>query len=602
MEEDDESSRHDGMSSQHEKLEAYLDDFEHTLERLNESAREAVITSLSEDEGMKEQVRSVLLQIARERKCAHEAAAVFLSENHFDDENQFREIMIMAVAAVKGAMDEEENPRGARGEKKEKGSSRGEKFELGLRRVQRAELAVAKRIAGARTSMGESCRREFRECAKDVHGALFERELRGDHEELVSSRPHIVEAFASFDKVEIESALQILAAPVALYFRYYSNLFEIVPRMLLVLVGCAVLIPQQLAPGGNQCKDVLEIGGISFLPLSGWLAAQIVCDVCIIVVRIRIFALMRPLMNHFALGGKGASERFEESERTRVFSKYLRSDEEQHPLEALIPLEAATERGERAMIILGRLNHDWTLRIPLAFLTLLSFTLGLAGGIYLLLPFARSDCNRSILLIANSYIAFFYIFFILSLIKVAVAVADLTESCTPMHSRLESRFVDLDKALFLDQIPFFTFVARMFLLGHHDSFPHHLTGTNQLKKQLKKDADLLDSRRAQLKEHIEDLDAQIDTTNRLLDTMEFGDHRNSTSIPEQMKIKRYTQKCPEITWRTSFVPVYVDDYENDKLAHLTPTRRSSSLARENERPTRGSDIFLRGPTLTQLDV
>ena len=73
-----------------------------------------------------------------------------------------------------------------------------------------------------------------------------------------------------------------------------------------------------------------------------------------------------------------------------------------HALDAVIPIEEASERGERALLALARVENSGT-RVPLALLTILSFALGLAGGVYLLLPINHCRTQRLALVLANSY-------------------------------------------------------------------------------------------------------------------------------------------------------------------------------------------------------
>ena len=104
------------------------------------------------------------------------------------------------------------------------------------------------------------------------------------------------------------------------------------------------------------------------------------------------------------------------------------------------------------------------MRDRLALLTIVSFVLGLAGGIYLLLPTARKSCQPMLLLIANAYIAFFYIFFLPNTVIVFVAFAEMLAGSHGFVSWLEKKVAHLDTTLFLGQLPICVFIAKRLLI------------------------------------------------------------------------------------------------------------------------------------------
>lgn len=573
------------------KLENILNEFESALAGVTQSAREAMISSLSEDEGLKKQFRRALLQVAAGRRAAYEAAALVVSDNDFEPDEELREIALISAAAAKMQVDGALNSKDVQQRVKEDRTASLEQVERAARRVLRVELAFAKRIAEARRSLLENARREMRELAHEVHETLLCDTDEVEVTKVIESRPHVLTALISGNSKEIEIAFQVLLAPVSLYARYYGNVCEVVPRLLLVLVGASVLVPQPLATS-EKCKDVVHISGISFLPLSGWLAAQILCDILIIIARTHMFFMLQPVVRAFARGEGAEHTQRLASTRSAVFSAYLRQPEDgkqQHPLEALLPLEETNERGERALLAMSRVSHEWPLRRPLAVLTVISFCLGLAGGIYLLLPFRRSNCQPGLLLIANAYIAFFYIFLVPNVLIVAVALADIAppKYRAAAHNLLESSFLKLDQILFLDRFPICTFVARHILLGTADvSAP--IEDRERFATLLARDVDLLYRRRTELQSHLNQLDNEITDTRFVLDRLHNHDQATDEPAPS---FKRYTQRFPEVTWRTSFVPVLasrsllVDNTEPTTSGREgQPQDDSRSAARERDTP------------------
>ena len=273
------------------------------------------------------------------------------------------------------------------------------------------------------------------------------------------------------------------------------------------------------------------------------------------------------------LSGAGAGARAQSpSERARTNSARVRSMSESsdagtddgsengppHALDAIIPIEEASERGERALLALARVENSGT-RVPLALLTILSFTLGLAGGVYLLLPFARDSCQPLALVLANSYIAFFYIFFVPNLLVVVVAVIEMS-SLNPEDTRLreilEHTFSRLDDIFFMGQIPLCVFIAKRLILK---STAPPLDGS-RLKALLRRDAFILKNRRDLLETALKDCDEQILAVNsirrRARLTYVRTDTINPMSPAPALRVKRYSRYVPDVTWRQSFVPVY----------------------------------------------
>lgn len=263
-----------------------------------------------------------------------------------------------------------------------------------------------------------------------------------------------------------------------------------------------------------------------------------------------------------------------------------------HALDAVIPIEEASERGERALLALARVENSGT-RVPLALLTILSFTLGLAGGVYLLLPFTRDSCQPLALILANAYIAFFYIFFIPNVLIVTVAIIEMS-SINPDNHRLrdilENAMARLDDIFFLGQVPLCTFVAKRLLLK---STAPPLDGS-RLKALLRRDAYILKHRKRELEMAMQDCDEQIAAVNSIRRRARLAFKKKDTINPladaPALKVKRYTRYVPEVQWRQSFVPVYREldpatpiDAEGDPY----PTGGGPPL-RRNPSPLKGS--------------
>ena len=229
-----------------------------------------------------------------------------------------------------------------------------------------------------------------------------------------------------------------------------------------------------------------------------------------------------------------------------------------HALDAIIPIEEASERGERALLALARVENSGT-RVPLALLTILSFTLGLAGGVYLLLPFGRDSCQPLALVLANSYIAFFYIFFVPNLLICIVAIIELT-SINPEDHRLqdilERTMARLDDIFFLGQVPLCTFFAKRLLLK---STAPPLDGA-RLKALLRRDAYILKHRRETLKTALDDCDEQIAAVDSIRKRARLAYKKKDTIDPfaetPGLRVRRYSRFVPEVSWHQSFVPVY----------------------------------------------
>ena len=197
--------------------------------------------------------------------------------------------------------------------------------------------------------------------------------------------------------------------------------------------------------------------------------------------------------------------------------------------------------------------------MPLALLTILSFTLGLAGGVYLLLPFGRDSCQPLALVLANSYIAFFYIFFVPNLLICIVAIIELT-SINPEDHRLqdilERTMARLDDIFFLGQVPLCTFFAKRLLLK---STAPPLDGA-RLKALLRRDAYILKHRRETLKTALDDCDEQIAAVDSIRKRARLAYKKKDTIDPfaetPGLRVRRYSRFVPEVSWHQSFVPVY----------------------------------------------
>ena len=100
-----------------------------------------------------------------------------------------------------------------------------------------------------------------------------------------------------------QAAFEVLVGPLVLFFRYYSNLAQMIPRVLLVLIGSTVLVEQQFEFSASKgCADVLVLNSVPFLPLSGWLFAQVFVDILIVSLRLRRYLLLAPVVAAFGRG------------------------------------------------------------------------------------------------------------------------------------------------------------------------------------------------------------------------------------------------------------------------------------------------------------
>jgi hypothetical protein len=578
------SSSSSPSPAQKAKYDAAMNEFERAMDKMSKSMRKSAVQSVREDERMRQSAREMLIHVARARVAAHGAASISLART--DQEaatatttarrKSLQDISLVSGAAAKVALDrsvermrrdkhanETSAERAAReaAEAAERKDQQPvfEHLEACTERVLRAELALARRIAQGKSDLHESSRRHLRSLAEEMGEALLpeDDDVRRERDrQLLDSRPQVVDALLSGEGAEIEAAFEVLAGPLILYIRHYSNALQMVPKFLLIMIGLPIILEQDLKLG-STCKDVLMIGGRPFLPMSAWLLTQIITDIAIVITRARRFYLMRPVVLAFDRGEGVEATRLRNQKRSELFTSFLKHNimkigrrskisagarrgrrnntfEEDlkgsrtsrrpgeltmneknirgledmldanlsdggaeterprapstrarsasvesleselddddaappHALDAIIPIEEASERGERALLALARVENSGT-RVPLALLTILSFTLGLAGGVYLLLPFGRDSCQPLALVLANSYIAFFYIFFVPNLLICIVAIIELT-SINPEDHRLqdilERTMARLDDIFFLGQVPLCTFFAKRLLL------------------------------------------------------------------------------------------------------------------------------------------
>lgn len=544
------------MVEARETLENALDELERVLVSLSVSARDSVVVSIKEDPRIKGRVRELVLQGLEARQAAHEAASWALNANSYDDDEgrkaALREVAVVAAAAAHVALEDEK--------KTEKTEFSVEKIEAAADRVLRAELVVARRFASARQSLHDAARTEMRDAARDVCDALLD---RAPPDSFLESRPPVWDALISGDPKEIEAAFQVLLAPVVLYSRHYINVAQLVPRVLLVVAGVIVLSTARFR---SNCKHVISVHGYPFLPLSGWLAACVFCDVFVVAFRVRRCVTTQPLVDAFGRGEGAEAADVRAASRAKLVSTYVkhllakkpaskkRGAEEDDPdpphfVDALIPgIEAATERGERALLTLSLLEDSWT-TAPLSVLTIVTYGLGLAGGIYMLLPLARESCEPGVLLIAHAYIAFFFILFIPNTVVVIVAFAELLRSDV-----VDRTFAQLDAMLFFGQLPVCSFLAKHFLLSPTAPLQRHA-----LAAMLQRNDTLLRAHAHHLEAHLRECRSQLDTTHHMLDQIHRADEDHVDVEPLTVHsgmIRRYTQRLPELTWRTTFVPVF----------------------------------------------
>ena len=138
---------------------------------------------------------------------------------------------------------EELRRRRAAGEDVDDDRSKGqpvfEHLERCAERVMAAELAVAKRVAEAKRSFKEGARRTLRGCASDAGQALIpedEEEKRRREDQLLDSRPPILDALLSGDPKEIVSGLEVLAGP-SYFILGTTNLWQMSPKIILIVIS-----------------------------------------------------------------------------------------------------------------------------------------------------------------------------------------------------------------------------------------------------------------------------------------------------------------------------------------------------------------------------
>ncbi|KAH8047095.1 hypothetical protein JL722_13252 [Aureococcus anophagefferens] len=249
------SSSSSPSPAQKAKYDAAMNEFERAMEKMSKSMRKSAVQSIREDERMRQSAREMLIHVARARVAAHGAASISLART--DQE---------AATATTTAR-------------------------------RKAELALARRIAQGKSDLHESSRRHLRSLAEEMGEALLpeDDDAGGRDRQLLDSRPQVIDALLSGEGAEIEAAFEVLAGPLILYIRHYSNALQMVPKLLLIMIGLPIILEQDLKLG-STCKDVLMIGGRPFLPMSAWLLTQIITDIAIVITRARRFYLMRPVV------------------------------------------------------------------------------------------------------------------------------------------------------------------------------------------------------------------------------------------------------------------------------------------------------------------
>ena len=197
----------------------------------------------------------MLVHVARARTAAHGAAAIALARTDPDEtragaarRRSLQDIALVSGAAAKVAMDQsvqqtrlEKKARrrrasGAEEEDPEHRSSAQpvfEQLERSSERVLRAELAAARQIAAGKKAFAASARARLRECVEDVGAALLPEDAdakREREEQLLDSRPQILDALLSGDTKEIDAAFEVLTGPLILSARRAGRLAPSVLR------------------------------------------------------------------------------------------------------------------------------------------------------------------------------------------------------------------------------------------------------------------------------------------------------------------------------------------------------------------------------------
>ena len=269
---------------------------------------------MREDEQLRQSAKETLLHVVRARTAAHSAASIALSRSDpaSPRRRSLQDIGLVSGAAANVAIhrsveqinEEKLRRRRAAGEDVDDDRSKGqpvfEHLERCAERVMAAELAVAKRVAEAKRSFKEGARRTLRGCASDAGQALIpedEEEKRRREDQLLDSRPPILDALLSGDPKEIDSGLEVLAGPLVLYFRHYSNLWQMSPKIILIVISLPIIagdvltainkdvfgwVPQLAKNTDEECRGLL---GTNFFAMTAWLTAQVVTDISIVITR-----------------------------------------------------------------------------------------------------------------------------------------------------------------------------------------------------------------------------------------------------------------------------------------------------------------------------
>ena len=657
------------------RMDEAMREFERAVGKGAASLRSQAVNHVREDEQLRQSAKETLLHVVRARTAAHSAASIALSRSDpaSPRRRSLQDIGLVSGAAANVAIhrsveqinEEKLRRRRAAGEDVDDDRSKGqpvfEHLERCAERVMAAELAVAKRVAEAKRDFKEGARRTLRGCAADAGQALIpedEEEKRRREDQLLDSRPPILDALLSGDPKEIDSGLEVLAGPLVLYFRHYSNLWQMSPKIILIVISLPIIagdvltainkdvfgwVPQLAKNTDEECRGLL---GTNFFAMTAWLTAQVVTDISIVITRAKRHSITKPVVRAFFRGEGVEAAAIRRAHRAKLFTSFVQhsiakirgrksthskkeqkvkrgttkrrvsgsvrreerrqsksprhqksSDGEEtedhppHALDVVIPIEEATERGERALLCLARLENSGT-RVPLALLTILSFMLGLFGAVYVLLP-ASNNCKSLALFLANAYVAFYYIFFVPNLIVCVVSVTEMTSWKGSNNHRLE-RFIDryvarLDDILFLGHLPFCVFFAKRLMLK---TTPPPLDGA-RLRAQLRRDEFVLTERKKQLEEAIEDCEDQLETVATIRRRARLTYRRKESDDPlgpvETLRVKRYIQRVPKIEWRQSFVPVYRELDPTVPVDWTERARGTAEAARRLFTPRRSFD-------------
>ena len=203
------------------RMDEAMREFERAVGKGAASLRSQAVNHVREDEQLRQSAKETLLHVVRARTAAHSAASIALSRSDpaSPRRRSLQDIGLVSGAAANVAIhrsveqinEEKLRRRRAAGEDVDDDRSKGqpvfEHLERCAERVMAAELAVAKRVAEAKRSFKEGARRTLRGCASDAGQALIpedEEEKRRREDQLLDSRPPILDALLSGDPKEID--------------------------------------------------------------------------------------------------------------------------------------------------------------------------------------------------------------------------------------------------------------------------------------------------------------------------------------------------------------------------------------------------------------